>query len=212
MTRLVTVFILALLVVVGTAAPLHAYLIDKVAAEVDGSVITRGEMDRVVEEEALRRGITGTEDYSRLRQEVLDSLIDRKLLLAEARKFKLVDVSDEEVDKALASVKAKFGTEDAFAAAMKKDEMTVDELREDLREQLLALKYVDRRIKFFVRVTLDDQKKYYAENQEKFKGKSFSDSSDEIYATLLERETDRKLKEYIKELRAKSEITVKPVE
>ena len=75
-------------------------------------------------------------------------------------------------------------------------------------EQLVVAKYVDRRIKFFLRVSLEDQNKYYETHGEKFSGKSFDEVSGEIYKLLADKEADRKLEEYVWEIRLKSDIVI----
>jgi parvulin-like peptidyl-prolyl isomerase len=199
--------IAAILFVFALAVPAAAYVIDRVEAVVDGSPITKSEVDRALEE--AKRASGGKEpDPASLRGAVLNSLIDRRLLLAEARKFNLVQVTDKEVQEAFDSVKSRYRSKEEFEAALAQDEMTQDELKENLRDQLLALKYVDRRVKYFVRVTLDEQRKYYDQNKDAFGAKSFGDVQEQIYDLLVEKKTTEKLDDYIKELRSKSRITV----
>jgi parvulin-like peptidyl-prolyl isomerase len=207
MIKITGMILAALLLLLPSVS--QAFQVDRVEAVVNGKVITRSEVERALEVEALRQGVNTEEAVEKLRGEVLNTLIDRTLLLGEARRFNIVSVSEEEVEKALETVKKKFGTEDEFQNALKEDDMTVEELKDDLRDQILAAKYVDRRVKFFIRVTLDEQKNYYLQNRDKFAGKEFDEVNDEIYNLLVEKETDKKLEEYIKDLRAKSEIIIK---
>jgi len=204
---LIMLFLVAALALPVTAV--HAYVIDRIVAVVDGQVITKSELDRAVEVEGLRRGSEAKAPQNALEKEALESLIDRALLLGEARKFNIVDVTDEEVDKAFESVKARFASAEEFEKALRDEEITPGDLREDLKDQILAVKYVDRRVKFFVRVTLDDQKKYYEENKGLFGVKDFADVQEEIQSLLMEKETDRKLSEYLKELRGRADIVMK---
>ena len=67
---------------------------------------------------------------------------------------------------------------------------------------------MDRRVKYFVRVTLDEQRKYYDQNKDAFGAKSFGDVQEQIYDLLVEKKTTEKLDDYIKGLRSKSRITV----
>lgn len=208
------VFVLAALAAAVIAPAQSAgFIIDRVAAVVNGEVITKSELDSSVNAEARRRGITAEAGLGELRREVLETLIDRKLILSDLRKFNIVEATGEEVDKAIESVKAGFGSEEEFNRALDEEDMTLGDLRENLAEQILVRKYVDRRIRFFVRVTLDDQKKYYQEHIGEFGGRSFTEVSSETYELLMEKYTDKKLDEYVKELRARADITVnQPVE
>ncbi|MGA2191859.1 MAG: SurA N-terminal domain-containing protein [Nitrospirota bacterium] len=184
------------------------YVIDRIEAVVNDTVITKSEVDRAVEMDLLKRSEAGEKAGSKLRDEVVESMIDRILILEDARKFNIVQVTPEEVEKAYESIRSGFPSKASFLDALKKDEITEDELKANLRDQILALKYVDRRVKTFIRVPLDEQKRYYDEHKEQFGGKSFDDVHDEIYKLLVEEETNKKLDEYLKELRSKARITV----
>lgn len=182
-------------------------MLDRIEATVGDRVITKSEVDRAVEVESLQEGAKA-KSGPELRKEALDTMIDRMLLLEEARKFNIVTVSQDEVDKAYESIKEGFPSEMEFEKALTKDEITPEELKDNLRDQILAAKYVNRRIRFFIRAGLDEQKKYYEDNKDKFGGKSFDDVHDEIYNLLVEKETDKKLEEYLKELRSKAKIII----
>jgi peptidyl-prolyl cis-trans isomerase SurA len=208
--KLARSFIILLMVITMLPVGARAFLIDRVAAVVNQEVITESEVDRAVRSEAQRRGITGADALKSLRNEALESIIDRKLILSDARRFNIVDVTDKEVDDALAKVKARYPSEDAFKRALAEEDMSLDELRENLAEQILAVKYVDRRVRFFVRVTLDDQKRYYQEHAVEFGGKSFTEVHDEIHDLLMEKYTNEKLEQYIKDLRSRADITINP--
>jgi len=202
----IAVFAVALFIMHTRAGDASAFLIDKIDAVVNDKVITKSEVDRAYDAEVLRLEAEGKKPAPGLRKEALDSLINRILILEDAKKFNLVQVTDEEVDKAYESVRQGFPSEEAFLSALNKEEITPAELKENLRDQLLAAKYADRRIKSFVRVTVEDQKKYYEENRNMFGDKSFDMAREEINGLLVEKEAGRKLDDYLNELRAKSSI------
>ena len=199
-----------LLIVMLAVSPVQSwgYLIDRVEAVVNGKVITKSEVDRSVRIEAMRRGVSGSQGIAGIRSEVLDALINRILLLEEARKFNLVQVGAEEVDAAVDSIIKRYASREEFKRYLQREDMTEDELRAEIGEQILALKYVDRRVRYFIRVTLDDQKRYYEENLNKYEGRTFNDAQEEIYNVLVEKETGKKLEDYLNSLRGKANITV----
>ena len=196
----------SLLIMYIFTGDVSAFLIDGIDAVVNGRVITRSEVDRAFDAELLRLEAEGKKPAPSLRKEVLDSLINRILILEDANKFNLVQVTDEDVEKAYDSVKRGFPSDEAFQDALNKEGITTSELKENLREQVLAAKYIDRRIKSFVRVPIEDQKKYYEENRDKFGDKSFDNVQEEISSLLIEKEAGKKLDDYLNELRAKSSI------
>jgi len=65
---------------------------------------------------------------------------------------------------------------------------------------------VDRRIRFFVRVTLDDEREYYDAHKDEFGDRPFSDVAEDIRDLLIEKRTNEKLDEYMKSLRDKADI------
>lgn len=197
-------FIAALCIFI--ASPAAAYILDGVEAVVDGTVITKSEVDKAYEVEALKEKEAGRKPSPGLRKEVLKTLVDRTLLLEEARKFGIGQVTDQDVNKAYEKVRAGFPSEEAFKEALKKEEITPDELKENLRDQLLSASFVENRIKFFVRVTIEDEQQYYEKNKDKFQGKPFVDVQEEIHDLLIEKDTNRKLEEYLKELESKAKI------
>lgn len=181
-------------------------LLDGIEAVVNGEVITMSELDRAVMVEAERLGMSPEDIGRETRRKILDAVIDRELLLAEARKFNIVDVSDKEVDAAFEGIEKRFGSTGELVRALDEHEMTIDELRDNIRDQITAVKYVDRRIRFFVRVTLNEQEEYYEKNRDEFGGRPFEEVSGDIRALLVERRTNEKLDEYMDSLREKADI------
>ena len=200
--------ILAVLTCLALPAASQAFLADKIEAVVNEKVITKSEVDRAARAEAGRRGEDAGGPEAGLWAEALDALIDRTFLLEEARRFNLVQVSGGEVEQALAAVKKGFGTEEEYRRALEEDEMTEEELKEDIEDRLLAAKYVDRRVKSIVNVTLDEQRKFYEENRDRFGGRPFEEAQAGINELLAEREAAGKLDEYLKELRRKARVKI----
>ena len=122
----------------ATPASARAYLVDRVEAVVNGRVITMSEVDRAVRAEALRRGVKTEGDCNKLRTEALGVLIDRTLLLEEARRFNIVQVSDEEVERAFETVRKGFSSDSEFRKALRQDDLTEEGLKNDLRDQILT--------------------------------------------------------------------------
>jgi peptidyl-prolyl cis-trans isomerase SurA len=201
-------FIALLAVLISLAArTADAYLIDKIAAVVNDKVITQSELDRSVEIENFNRGRTGPAGEA-LRMSLLDSMIDRMLILEEARKFDIVQVTGQEAEEAVKSIKDEFASDEDFKDALSRDGLTEDELKDSLKDQMLAVKYVDKRVRYFVRVTLEEQKKFYDENRAKFDGKGFGEVQEQINNILVEKQTEVKLDDYIAELRSKARIEI----
>ncbi len=194
-----------------------AYVLDKVVAVVNDHVITESDVDRAVEVEKTegtpetgKPAVGISASAASARKKALDSLIDRALLIDEARKFNLATVKPGEVEDAYRQVKAGYPDEKTFRAALDNEEITKSELKNNLRDQLLVVKYIDRRIKAFVRITPDEEKKYYERHKKDFGGKKFEDAEPAIKSLLTERETNRKLEDYLRDLKSKADIIINP--
>ncbi|MGC2425002.1 MAG: SurA N-terminal domain-containing protein [Nitrospirota bacterium] len=214
MKKILFIMVFSIASVVSLALPWEsqscsAYVLDKVEAVVNDHVITMSDVDQAVQVEKSEGSEAG-KDESALRKAALDSLINRALLIDEARKFNLAQVTPEEVEKAFMKVKSRYPDEKAFEEALQKEEITPDELKDNLRDQLLVIKYVDRRIKAFVLVTPDEERKYYDEHKKDFGDKDFAEAEPEIKRLLTERDTDRKLGEYLRDLKSKADIIINP--
>jgi exonuclease I len=186
-----------------------AYVIDKVEAVVNDHVITMSDVDRAVQVEKSEVSGAG-KDESALRKAALDSLINRALLLDDARKFTLAQVTPAEVEQAFMKVKNGYPDEKSFEEALKREGITQDELKYNLRDQILVVKYVDLRIRAFVLVTPDEEKKYYEEHKKDFGTRDFAEVEPEIKRLLTEQKTDKKLAEYLRDLKKDANIIINP--
>ncbi len=217
MKKILFLIIICSVVAVPEVCP--AYVLDKVVAVVNDHVITKSDIDRAVEVEKTEMtpeaggsatAAGGPVSASLARKKALDSLIDRALLIDEARKFNLATVKPGEVEKAYRQVRAGYPDEKSFRAALGREEITKDELKNNLRDQLLVVKYVDRRIKAFVRITPREEEKYYERHKKDFGAKKFEDVEPAIKSLLTERGTNRKLEDYLRDLRSKADIIINP--
>ncbi len=72
----------------------------------------------------------------------------------------------------------------------------------------LVKEYIDIKIKPAIIIREEDMERFYNENRGRFKGQDYIAVRDEIEKYLLELETNKQLKNYIEELRAKSDIKI----
>ena len=68
--------------------------------------------------------------------------------------------------------------------------------------------YIDRRIRSFVHIPIEEIESYYLNNRKQFGGKSFSEAKDEIENHLTEGELKLKIAEHVEELRKKAYIRI----
>jgi peptidyl-prolyl cis-trans isomerase SurA len=101
-----------------------------------------------------------------LRLSILRELIENEMLLQQAEKLGLL-ATDEEVDKKLDEVKAPFTAEE-FDQRLKQRNVTLDDLKIDLRRQITVDKVVNKEITSKVKVSDGDITDYYNQHKAEF--------------------------------------------
>ena len=144
-------------------------LVDRIAAVVNDEVITLSEVD----EAALPlyrkylAGVTDPQEESRImhriRKEVLERLIEEKLIQQEIRKRK-IRVSDQEVEAFIHRVKARLGGKEAFRDFLSTQGLSEPEYWEQVREQLKRLKLIRGSVQARIVITDEEVRRYYEEH------------------------------------------------
>jgi hypothetical protein len=125
---------------VGLAAALRAEVIDRVLAVVGGQLIT---LTDVIAARDLRLVAPPTgADPTR---DLLSKLIDRELVLAEVERYAPPEPTADAVDAEVRRVRARFDSDEAFAAALVRSGIDEKHLRETLRQDLRIRAYLDQR-------------------------------------------------------------------
>lgn len=140
----------------------------EVVARVNGSSIDRGEFERAVKTiESQAGGPVPPERRDAIYRQLLDQLVALRLLSQQAAALK-VSVPDTDVDGRVAQIKGQFPNEQAFTAALAQRQMTPDKLRNEIRQQLEAMKVVETEIGPKVTVTDAEVNDFYTKNPDKF--------------------------------------------
>ena len=154
----------------------RAELVDKVVAVVNDEIITLSE----VEEEAARAYQSLAREYSgqgladslaELKEEILDSMIDRRLISQKARQTNTT-VTEEEVTTAYENTRSRFDLDPAlFREKLAASGLTEELYRKQLKDQILQSKLVNFDVRAKVVITEGMLKDYfnehYAANKEK---------------------------------------------
>ncbi len=98
-------------------------------------------------------------------KQTLDNLIQDELVMQAADKAG-VKVTDADVDKEIASIKARFPSETEFESALQQANMTLDDLKKQTPMQLRIRKILEPQV--IDKVTDADVKKYFDENKASF--------------------------------------------
>lgn len=126
---------------------------NRIVAIVNDEVITQTDVssrvDALLEDQQAAPQAKDPEQMERM---VLQRLIEQRLLLQEARKESIAVTSDE-VRKRLEDVRARFESEDAFEQSLTESNVTEEQLKEKLRDQLMVQRLVDSKVRSMISVS-----------------------------------------------------------
>jgi peptidyl-prolyl cis-trans isomerase SurA len=135
---------------------LGSVVVDRVVAVVNNEVITLSDLQR---EEALKKHETARDD--RL---VLEDMIDRKLQMAAAKR-EGVDVTDKELDDAVTDIMKRNSMDMMqFSLALTKEGLTLEQYKEELREQITLSRLFNKNVRSSVNVDEAEARAFYQNN------------------------------------------------
>ena len=148
-------------------------VVERIVALVNNELITLSELEEMGKPilDQVRRTASPAEREERLkkaRREVLDHLIESKLLEEEMKKRK-IEVPDRDVDAAIQDIlKTSNLTEDGLKKALAHEGMTLSAYRQKVREELGKMRLVGWEIKSKIVIDEEELRKRYQENLEKY--------------------------------------------
>ena len=120
--------------------------IDRIVAIVNGEIITMQEVNTRLSIYLKRSPTQNEAQLKVLRKNILDSLIDTKLI-EQGNKELGITVSNEEVDQAIEKIRKSSGLSlNDFKADIRRSGMSMDLIRIDVRDQLNRMKLVEKTI------------------------------------------------------------------
>jgi peptidyl-prolyl cis-trans isomerase SurA len=147
-----------------------AETVDRIVAIVNDDIITLIELNKAILPYAEKIDSAGYPEEKKaqilfkLRKDMLNRMVDRKLTDQEVRKLRLT-VTDKEVDAAIERLKeAQLMTQEDLEAALEHDGMDFTEYREKIRQEILRPKLINYSVKSKVIITDGDIKAYYLEH------------------------------------------------
>jgi parvulin-like peptidyl-prolyl isomerase len=160
--------LLVVLALAAGSALSGAELVEQIVVRVNDRLITQTEFDKRLAIAAKAPGRTRT-DMEELQRTVLEDLIREKLLEERAKEMS-VSATDEEVDVAVARVKAQYNltTDAEFDAALAQSGMTRDELKRQMRQTITLQKVIGRDVTSQLQLTDDALRLEYERKKEQF--------------------------------------------
>lgn len=178
MSRILTV----LMLVAATGAPFfpHAVMaasrtVERVVAVVNDEPILASEVDEQLALLAASRRVdlADTAVVAEARREILDQLIEERLIIDYAGK-KGITVTDDQIEPqvqaSIDEVKARVGSEEKFLEELEREGMTLEALRDryrqDMRKEAMAQRIIEREIRSKVKVTDADVDTFFKNNKD----------------------------------------------
>jgi peptidyl-prolyl cis-trans isomerase SurA len=174
--RFLCCFLLAVFLAfpMGSAHAAEEVVVNRVVAIVDDEVVTSMELNRAIRRlkmdlarmEAMQQA--GGMPPAQIRRMALERMIDEKIFAKEVKRVGLV-VSDEELDHYIARIKQNNNlTEEDFVASLSRQGMTLQEYRDDLRQDILKQRLINQEVQKQVVVTDAEVEEYYKKNYEQY--------------------------------------------
>ncbi|HET8772992.1 MAG TPA: hypothetical protein VFP80_04345 [Thermoanaerobaculia bacterium] len=200
-------FLLALLI----ALPAAAVTVDRIAAVIDGQVLTVSEISQMVELRFFPRLGTTDEDY---RREVLDALIAQALRYRDVERFGAQDIPADTIEARVVEIQRRFPSETELLAALTRAELTAEELRALVKRQLQVEAYIQERFAPLVFVTNEEIDEYYRgpwREQRRERGLAvppLSEVRDEVRSALRLSRLQVEIDRWTSQLRSRANVDV----
>lgn len=197
--------VLTLAVVAGGV--LRGEIIDRVLAVVDNSVITQSDVVA-----AMRLGLEKAPGAADPTSAVLDSLIERRLMLAEAERYAPPEPSDADVNLRLEQVRLSFPSADAFRAVLAQTGLDEAQLRRHVRDDLRIDAYLQQRFGSAVQPSEEQTLDYYRAHPDQFSRagtlRPYDDAHDDARRALVAERRRALIRDWVAGLRRRADISV----
>lgn len=154
-----------------------AEVVDRIVAVVNDDIITLFDLSHLLKpyvekiEQANYSTETELKMLYRVREDVLNQLVDQKLTDQEIKRTKIT-ISEKEVDDSIEKIKtANFYTDEDMRKELAKSGLTMEEYRQQIKSQILRIKLINLEVKSKIVITTEDIKGYYEKHQNKYAGK-----------------------------------------
>jgi peptidyl-prolyl cis-trans isomerase SurA len=134
---------------------------------VNGRKILRSEVDKYYKNQTAGSPEQPQgEQATSLQLSILKELIDNEIMMQRAEKLGLL-ATDEEVDSKINELKAPY-TQEEFERRLKEKNLTLDDLKRDMRRNLTVDKVINKEIKSKITISDSDITNYYNQHKSEF--------------------------------------------
>jgi parvulin-like peptidyl-prolyl isomerase len=166
------VLIIAAVFLASVSVVARGEVIDKVAIVVNDDIITDREIQRMLapiyeKYKTIYEGPKLVEKLDEAKQQVAQQMIEDRLLYGEAKKQN-IEISDKDIDAKVQEVIGNMGSRETFERALLEQQLTLKDLKEKYRQQLMIRRLIDRKMGGAIMVTPVEIEAYYKNNAEEF--------------------------------------------
>ena len=143
----------------------------EVVLKVNGVAVTRAELDRASQAllaQSRMPAPTDPEQKKKIEEAAQNQLISAEVLYQTAKKEEVPEL-DKKVQAKFDEGKARFPANEDFEKALKENGLTIQELKDLLRRDIVISSYVEKQVTSKITITAEQVKKFYDENSDKFK-------------------------------------------
>lgn len=165
-----TIVLLTALLCCAGLGPARAETVSRIAAVVNGGIITTYELDQALNEQLAKSAKRPSPaEIGALRQELLSRLIEEELINQRIRALRL-KVSDAEVDNAIQEVQKQNNlSREQLVQELQKQGVTFPVYRENLREQILRFKLINMEVRSKIDVSEQEVLDYFRAHLEEYR-------------------------------------------
>jgi parvulin-like peptidyl-prolyl isomerase len=193
--------------------------LDRVAAMVNGDLILESDLDA---EERFTAFQPFSEAQQATREELLNRLIDRTLILQQMALQPEAPISDAEVDEQFAMLRKSIPkcaayhceTEAGWEKFVADQGFTLEEVRDRWRQRMEVLRFIEERFRMGIRISQAEIDEYYkttmlpAYQKENAPAPPEATIADRIQEILLQQQVDKLLDDWLATLRAQGSVKI----
>lgn len=155
----------------------EAKVVNKTVASVNNEIITLDDFQKkagplLAQYEQMYKGEDAKEKMKGLKKELLNQMVEEKLLRQEAKKQSIV-VTKQDIEKGVGEVKKRFSPDNnykEYKVELERQGYTEKSFEKDIKEQLMVMKLIEREVKEKVTAPTDEEiKKYYDDHKDEMK-------------------------------------------
>ncbi len=167
------IFIIISIALVMSAALSHAATINKFMAVVNDEVVTQQDVDQMLaviyaQYSQEYQGDELLEKMEQVKKDILNQIIEDKLVLSRAKELN-IKATESEVNERLDYIKNGFPSEEKFYETLKTQGITVANLKDRYRDQIMMKKLVDYEVKSRISVLPSEISSYYEKHRSQFR-------------------------------------------